>query len=163
VPLGEVLHQLAALARAAFADKKLTLSVDVDVPVGRELPQALGDETLCRSLFQNLIKNACEAAPPGSTVTVTLKDENPLRVVIQNPGVVPEAVRGRFFDKFATAGKVGGSGLGTYSARMLATAMRGRIAMDTSDADQTTTLTVWLPRYQDKPAEAQRPDVVLPG
>ena len=162
VALGEVLHKLAALARAAFADKNLTLSVDVDIPVGQELPQALGDEALCHSLFQNLLKNACEASPPGSAVTVVLKDENPLRVVLHNRGVVPVEVRSTFFNKFVTSGKVGGSGLGTYSARLLATAMHGTIHMDTSDTEQTTTLTVCLPRYMEKPADVAGADVVLP-
>lgn len=162
VPLGEVLHKLAALSRAAFADKNLTVSVDVDMPVGQELPQALGDEALCHSLFQNLLKNACEAAPPGSAVSVVLKDENPLRVVLQNPGAVPPEVRSTFFNKFVTSGKVGGSGLGTYSARLLATAMHGTIHMDTSDADPSTTLTVCLPRYTERPTERPGADVVLP-
>jgi hypothetical protein len=115
--------------------------------VGTETPTATGDDMLCYSLFQNLIKNACEAAPEGSRVVVTLKDENPLRVLIQNSGVVPPDMRERFFDKFATSGKVGGSGLGTYSAQMLATAQGGAIAMATSDEAKTTTLTVTLPRH----------------
>ena len=45
-----------------------------------------------------------------------------------------------------TGGKAGGTGLGTYSARLLAEAQKGQIRMNTDDATQTTVLTVLLPR-----------------
>ncbi|WP_374604901.1 ATP-binding protein [Niveibacterium sp.] len=54
-------------------------------------------------------------------------------------------VRERFFDKFVTAGKREGTGLGTYSARMLIEALHGQIAMETSDSDNTTTIHVEVP------------------
>lgn len=157
VPLGEVLRRVVELARASFADKHLSVVVDVDVPVGQPVPLAMGDEGLSQSLFQNLVKNACEAAPAHSTVTVTLKDEDPLRVEVLNTGTVPLAIRATFFDKYVTAGKERGSGLGTYSARLLAVSQRGRIAMRTSDQDNTTTLTVWLPRHPDEPLDLRSP------
>ena len=147
VNVGEMLHRIVDVSRGIFFDKGLTIEVDTDTPVGTELPQALGDANLCYSLFQNLIKNACEAAPPGTRVVVTLSDENPLRVQISNPGVVPPELRERFFDKFASQGKEGGSGLGTYSALMLAKAQHGNIRMATSDERDSTELTVTLPRH----------------
>jgi len=146
VDIGDLLRRIVETARATFAAKHVTIAVDTDVPVGNEMPQASGDTMLCYSLFQNLLKNACEAAPENSRVTVTLKDESPLRIVVQNPGTVPPAIRERFFDKFVTAGKQGGTGLGTYSAKLLATAQGGGIEMNTSDADNATTVTVSLPR-----------------
>ncbi|MDD2882585.1 MAG: hybrid sensor histidine kinase/response regulator [Rhodoferax sp.] len=147
VDVGDILHRIVDLSRAGFAHKQLTLEVDTDTPVGNELPHASGETTLCYSLFQNLIKNACEAAPPGSRVVVALRDENPLRVLISNAGVVPPELRERFFDKFATSGKQGGIGIGTYSALMLARAQQGDISMVTSDKDHLTALTVTLPRH----------------
>lgn len=162
VALGALLHQLVAVARETFADKQLTVSVDVDRPVGQVPPYAQGDEGLCHSLFQNLLKNACEAAPRGTTVTVHMWDETPVRVTVQNQGVVPAGIRATFFDKFVTAGKEGGSGLGTYSARLLVNAMQGQIAMDTSDADGTTTLTVCLPRHAQPVVSSSRANGILP-
>ena len=147
VEVGHILHRLVALSRSTFADKRLAISVDTDTPVGSEMPTASGDAMLCYSLFQNLIKNACEAAPLDSRVVVTLKDEAPLRVQIQNTGAVPVELRERFFEKFATSGKLGGSGIGTYSAQMLATAQNGHVEMQTSDKDNSTTLTISLPRH----------------
>jgi signal transduction histidine kinase len=80
-------------------------------------------------------------------VVVALRDEDPLRVLVSNSGVVPKELRANFFDKFATSGKKGGSGIGTYSAQMLAKAQNGRIAMETSDERNRTELTVTLPRH----------------
>jgi len=146
VDMGELLHRIVDLSRASFSDKRLTIVVDTDTPVGTELPKAQADPMLCYSLFQNLIKNACEAAPPGTRVVVLLRDERPLRVVISNTGAVPPEIRATFFDKFATRGKSGGSGIGTYSAQLLVQAQHGSVSMATDDANNSTTLTVTLPR-----------------
>lgn len=147
VNVGDILHRIVDLSRSSFFDMGLTIEVDTDTPVGTELPQAVGDANLSYSLFQNLIKNACEAAPPGSRVVVALHDENPLRIVISNTGAVPVELRACFFDKYATKGKKSGSGIGTYSAMMLAKAQHGSVSMQTSDAQDSTAITVTLPRH----------------
>jgi signal transduction histidine kinase len=72
-------------------------------------------------------------------------------VTIHNQGAVPPELRPRFFDKFATSGKEGGAGLGTYSARLSAEAQGGRIAMETSEAGGTT-LTIELPLWEETAA-----------
>lgn len=146
VRIGELLRRIAEMDRVAFAAKGLSISVDTDVPVGGEMPLALGDATLCHSVFHNLLKNACEAAPEGSRVSIQLLDQTPLRIAIQNSGVVPMAVRECFFEKYVTAGKRGGSGLGTYSARLLVQAQQGDIGLEVSDAENWTRVSVSLPR-----------------
>jgi hypothetical protein len=151
VNVSEILHRIVDLFRSTFSDKRLTIEVDTDTPVGTESPQVLGDVMLCFSLFQNLLKNACEAAPTDTRVVVTLKDETPLRIVMTNNGVVPVELRGRFFEKFATSGKAGGSGIGTYSAQMLVKAQNGSLTMTTSDEQNSTTLIVTLPRHTFEP------------
>lgn len=60
--------------------------------------------------------------------------------------MVPLAIRDNFFDKFVTSGKPGGTGLGTYSAKLLTQAQGGTIALSVSDITNTTTVTVSLPR-----------------
>ena len=52
-------------------------------------------------------------------MTITIYPGAPLRLTIDNKGAVPEQLHANFFDKFATAGKQGGTGLGTYSAKLL--------------------------------------------
>lgn len=149
VDLPSVLRRIAELNRQAYASKHLSISVDVDVPVGTELPRAMGDATLCYSLFQNLVKNACEAAPEGSKITITMYDEEPLRTVVHNTGAVPASIRENFFEKYVTSGKQGGTGLGTYSAKLLSEAQKGEISLEVDDGANTTSVTVRLPRSGD--------------
>ncbi|EFL51511.1 PAS/PAC sensor signal transduction histidine kinase [Solidesulfovibrio fructosivorans JJ]] len=104
-----------------------------------------GEAFLIEDMFMNLVKNAVEASPPKGRVTVTCQTvPGALRIIIHNAGAVPEAVRDRFFEKYATAGKVYGTGLGTYSAQLIAKAHGGRIELATSEAEGTT-VTVVLP------------------
>ena len=146
VKISEVLHRCVELSRAAFSEKRLRISLETDGAAGAEWPLVLGDSMLCYSIFQNLIKNACEASPDGGVVQLTLADQSPLRISIRNTGAVPIGIRNRFFDKYVSAGKSSGTGLGTYSARMLAQAQSGGVELDVSDEADTTTVTVWLPR-----------------
>lgn len=53
-------------------------------------------------------------------------------LLIHNEGVVHESIRKEFFEKYATHGKRGGLGLGTYSARLIARAQGGDLTMTTS-------------------------------
>jgi hypothetical protein len=154
VRIDKVLRRIIEIAQTTFAEKKLAISLNANSPTGEDLFTALGDDMLCYSLFHNLIKNACEAAPDGSAVSVSLGQDDPLNVTIQNTGAVPAEVRDRFFDKFVTHGKQGGTGLGTYSARMLAEAQRGSISLEVSDAKDQTTIIVKLPRDVSVPVAA---------
>jgi signal transduction histidine kinase len=58
-------------------------------------------------------------------------------------------MRDRFFEKYASSGKSHGTGLGTYSARMMVDAMGGSIKLDTTEQD-TTSVVVTLPAGQPK-------------
>jgi PAS domain S-box-containing protein len=104
---------------------------------------ARAEELLCYSMFANLLKNAIEASPEGGSVTVIIQGGMGALVHVHNAGAVPQAVRGIFFDKYSTAGKPEGLGLGTYSALLMARVQEGNITMRTS-AEEGTTLTVQL-------------------
>jgi two-component system sensor histidine kinase/response regulator len=146
VDLPAILRRVAELNRQAFSSKRVTITVGVDPSAANESPRAMGESTLCYSLFQNLVKNACEAAPEDSAIDITLFDEDPLRIVVRNVGAVPAAIRERFFEKYVTAGKQGGTGLGTYSAKLLSEAQKGDISLAVDDSSNTTSITVTLPR-----------------
>ncbi len=111
-----------------------------------------GEELLCYSMFCNLIKNAVEASCQEEYVTISMVEgEQPLvkKIKIQNPGTVPEAIRERFFEKYVTVGKQSGTGLGTYSAKLIAETFGGKIYMDTSD-EVGTVVTISLTGYADE-------------
>jgi two-component system sensor histidine kinase/response regulator len=145
VTIVQIIRRITEMVRRTFAVRNLTIAVATPHGVKDEELLALGDSMLCYSLFQNLLKNACEAAPDDSTVTVTIYRGAPMRITLENQGVVPAAIRDTFFEKFATAGKQGGTGLGTYSAKLLTEAQNGTIAMETSDETGLTRITLTLP------------------
>lgn len=139
---------LAALVRNVLADVRLhaeSKQVVLDLAFA-EAPLAWGEEPLCYSLLANLVKNAVEAAHEGSAVRVALfSGEDGVEVHIHNAGEVPPPVQARFFSKYVTAGKGDGTGLGAYSARLLARVQGGDVEMRTGAAEGTT-LRVRLPR-----------------
>jgi two-component system, sensor histidine kinase and response regulator len=47
-------------------------------------------------------------------------------------------MRDNFFDKYTTSGKSKGTGLGTYSAKLMARTQSGTIKLDSSKQDETT-------------------------
>ena len=102
----------------------------------------LGERRLLDNDLANLLKNASEAAPEGGRVEVRLEREPDgapfARVVIRNPGEVPRDVRARFFEKYATSGKPGGTGLGAYSALLLVRTMGGALTRDTGEPGHRT-------------------------
>ncbi len=128
---------------ASSKNISLALTVQGEPPQGQAKFLVQGEELLCYSMFSNLIKNAIEASPEGKTVSVNLSSSNGGHVEIHNMGTVPEKIRSTFFEKYATAGKKGGTGLGTYSARLIAEVQGGTIGMETSE-DEGTTITVTL-------------------
>jgi CheY-like chemotaxis protein len=145
IHVADILQRLVETTGSTFAAKRIVVSLETDGLIGVGSASAMGDAMLCYSLFQNLLQNACEAAPDGSVVEVGLRDETPVRVTIKNLGVVPAAIRERFFDKFVTSGKPQGTGIGSYSARLLAEAQNGTVTLAVSDEKNWTTLTVTLP------------------
>jgi two-component system phosphate regulon sensor histidine kinase PhoR len=106
-----------------------------------------GDAVLCEAMLGNLVKNAVEAEPEGSQVTVTLEREQGARIVIHNQGAVDPAIKRDFFTKYATHGKKGGTGLGAYSARLIARAHGGEVTLESSELVGAT-VTVFLPERE---------------
>ncbi len=96
------------------------------------------EELLCYSMLANLITNALEASPEGETVSIAVDKKGASSIRILNQGVVPENIRNTFFDKYVTSGKISGTGLGTYSAKLIAETQKGSIGMETSEENGTT-------------------------
>ena len=104
-----------------------------------------GEEILFYSMLANLIKNAMEASPHGEIISLSLEDRKDFRICIHNHGAVSEKIRDRFFDKYVTDNKRAGTGLGTYSARMIAETLNGSIHLETSE-EIGTTITILFPK-----------------
>ncbi|MBI4804815.1 MAG: HAMP domain-containing histidine kinase [Desulfovibrio sp.] len=113
--------------------------------------RAYGEEFLVEDMLMNLVRNAVEASPEEGVVTLSCrKEKDSLRIDIHNHGAVPEDVRAVFFEKYATFGKPWGTGLGTYSAQLIARAHGGSIGFVTSK-EEGTTVNVVLPHPATQP------------
>jgi two-component system sensor histidine kinase/response regulator len=127
--------------------RRATLDITInDSPVSDsstfEIP---GENLLFYSMLANLIKNALEASPRKEKLTIQLSDTDSLTIAIHNQGAVPEDMQGTFFEKYTTSGKKGGTGLGTYSAKLIAETQEGKITLD-SDEGNGTTVTITFPK-----------------
>lgn len=139
VDVCEVVEAQRAELRHLVEGKGLRLHLVSDCP--QEPFYVNGERRLLDAVFSNLLKNAAEASPEGSEITVRLENEGPLmEVFIRNKGEVPKAIRERFFEKYATAGKPHGTGLGTYSARLMVRTMGGTLSLNTEEPGATTVI-----------------------
>jgi PAS domain S-box-containing protein len=158
-PAGEPIHLPRLLAGIAQTLDSLARQYRVAVVVSQagqalsDAPSFFGEAYLIENMLTNLVKNAIEAAPPGSDVTIGWSGRNgERRIAIHNQGAIPASVRDRFFEKYVSCGKSQGKGLGTYSARLIAQAHGGRIDFATGETEGTT-VTVIFPT-----GAASRPD-----
>jgi PAS domain S-box-containing protein len=142
--LWRVGHEMSSLQKTKFLE--ITMAAD-GAPLDKENTlEVRADQILLGTVFGNLLKNAIEASPPSSRVSLAVFSGNPVRIVLHNQGAVPRSIRDKFFSKFATAGKPGGTGLGAYSARMMTMAMGGSLKI-VSDEETGTTITMTLPTW----------------
>lgn len=149
-----VLHDLESTMNA----RKVTVEVQLS---GKSITETdclivRAEELLCHSMLSNLIRNAVEASDKGDKVTINLEHGEEIVISVHNPSVVPEDVRDRFFEKYVTSGKRFGTGLGTYSARLVAETQGGAIKMNSSE-EHGTTLTVSFPSDPSCPSRQNRP------
>jgi|GEM_PF-1771814 len=142
----------ATVARVVRDLDSLAGSIDVLIDVfvqGRALVASdrlfvAGNSLFCASMLANIVKNAIEASPPDGRVSIHIEQGDCAVVAVHNQCAVPEHIRPVFFEKYVTSGKTGGTGLGTYSARLLAQAQGGSIELDSSD-EAGATVTIRLP------------------
>ncbi len=104
-------------------------------------------------IFSNLVRNAAEAAPPGSEVVVRVRSirrrgRQGTRVTIHDCGRgIPTEVCQQIFDPFFTTKELKGSGLGLWVSRNLVMKHKGTIRFRTSTREGAsgTTFEVFLP------------------
>nr|WP_287411939.1 PAS domain S-box protein [Pseudodesulfovibrio sp.] len=122
------------------------ISVGIEVRSGQQADAFLAtvDEELFRSMLSNLIINALQASPESGSISIVLEKNGILTLAIRNQGEVAHHLRDTFFDKYSTANTPGGSGLGTYSARLIARTHGGDIIVETDIPGQTSVV-VTLP------------------
>lgn len=138
---GEARDMVGALSQFAGVPIEIDLKTE-----SKEEFMVYCEPSLLRTAIINLLKNAVEASPAGERVLVQAVSGPPPVIHIMNKGAVPAAIRSRFFNKFVTFGKKGGTGLGSWSARKMIEAQGGTITMHTTDENGgSTNITIELP------------------
>jgi len=137
----QVLHDVAAyLAHHEIAEGK---RVVVD-PFSHAI-QLETDSQLLKRVLINLIKNALEASPLNSVITIGSRINNTtIRFWVNNPGQMSEMVQRQIFQRsFSTKGA--DRGIGTYSVKLLTTNYLKGIVDFESDSENGTTFRIEIP------------------
>jgi signal transduction histidine kinase len=116
VAIEAVLTEVAQTMRHHEAIEGRVLDVDTSLRA-----MVRSHAVILSRVVRNMVTNALEACAPGQTVRVWAEVSEPgkLTVFVHNPGVVPEAVAVRIFQRhFSTKGEAG-RGMGTWSMKLL--------------------------------------------
>jgi two-component system NtrC family sensor kinase len=122
--------------------------VQVSIESGDGLPPAIVDQVGVKRVLLNLLTNAVEACPEGSTVQVRLDraGEGMIRLTVADdgPGIPPE-VQARLFEPFFTTKGSSGTGLGLALVQKVVVEEHGGRVDVASEPGRGTTFDVLLP------------------
>lgn len=104
-----------------------------------------GEDILLYSMLANLVKNAIEASPEDKKITISFEDIDRRKIRIHNVGEISEDMQVHFFQKYCTSKKKIGTGLGTYSAKLIAEIHQGEITLEV-DKEEGITVTISFPK-----------------
>jgi two-component system, OmpR family, sensor kinase len=165
-PLAPV--DLSAVAREAAAEASALSS---DHPLSLDLPRPVTVNGVADDLHRlagNLVENALLHTPPGTPVTVSARrdgDSAVLEVADRGPGV-PEELRERVFDRFASGAGDGaggrGSGLGLAIVKAVADAHGGTVELSVADGGGAR-FVVTLPATHAAPVRSDESARVFPS
>jgi signal transduction histidine kinase len=126
--------------------------IDLDVPAEAVWIEA--DASRLEQVLMNLLTNAVRFSATGTTISVSLRDEDPvvLQVVDEGEGI-PTAMQPHIFERFYRGGNAqqsNGMGIGLYITRGIVEQHGGTIEVR-SNAGEGAAFTVRLPCQQPTP------------
>ena len=138
-------EELATQLGAATAGRNIDFHVEA-----RFDGVAFFDEQKLMRVFHNLARNAVEAMPEGGKLVVSVDkvdDQLVWSVKDSGPGI-PQELRGRLFELFAT-GRKGGTGLGLAIVKKIIDDHHGSIAVESGSSGTNFVLKVPMQRATD--------------
>lgn len=135
-----IINSVISLHETTIQAKKISIKIKaLDTQSEQDgVFNVYGNQVLTFNILNNLISNAIESSHNFSELIISLHRDGCRTISIFNTGEVPERIRSIFFNKFVTADKKHGTGIGTYSAMLMAKAQNGNITLDCSEFDATT-------------------------
>jgi signal transduction histidine kinase len=127
--LEEVAHEAVQEFATIYAEKRLTIDVDIE----SSLSSVRGDRMRLLQVFRNLLSNAAKFTPAGEHVGLRVSRlESMARVTVEDPGKgIPPGELETVFDRFSQASNNrrggGGTGLGLPLCREIIEMHGGRI------------------------------------
>jgi nitrogen-specific signal transduction histidine kinase len=109
--INQVVEHSLGVVLGSFPEGRYSTRLELDGDLGLQMV----DVNQLRQVFDNILKNACEAMPEGGVISVrTEKEEDSFSVSISDTGPgIPEENLGKLFNPFFTTKPVGkGTGLG---------------------------------------------------
>lgn len=118
VELVEV-HYLLLEVAELYASNNLTKGRKIEIDADCAAVTITTDRVLLRRVVSNMVKNALEGCPAGSTVTLGCElAGEAVKIWVHNPGYMTREVQLQIFQRsFSTKGP--GRGLGTYAIKLL--------------------------------------------
>lgn len=123
----------------------------------KENVRVLADQLRARQIFTNLLGNALKFTKSGGVYVRVFREEpwGVIRIYDTGEGIAEED-QWQLFSKFRRTGDrvyerdvSQGTGMGLYITRLLAEAMRGQVALESSEAGRGSTFVVRLPLVND--------------
>jgi signal transduction histidine kinase len=153
VESGQLVDRVSALLRPELERQ----GVSVEVDPGSAWPALRVDPEQVQQVLLNVLLNAVQASPRGSTVRVSSRTEpGMLTIDVADEGQgIPEEHLARIFDPFFTT-KEHGTGLGLAVSARIVNAHQGSIDAR-RNLERGTTVSVRLPLPEDGPGGAAAP------
>ena len=120
-----------------YKNHKIAQDKIIQIDSKVEKVEITSDRTLIRRIIGNMLMNAIEATPKGSTITIGCKlDDGNVDFWVHNPGFIPREIQMQIFQRsFST--KASNRGVGTYSMKLLSSFLNGAVSFSTSEEKGT--------------------------